>query len=84
MVKRSSYEVKKDILSAVKEKSATYAHLERKVNTGYRTIKNNCEELKEFGQLEIKKEKHISNGREANVVSITALGMKSLEKSKKK
>ena len=83
MPKRSSYELKKEILLAVKEKPATYATLERKINTGFRTIKNNCQELKEFGQLEIKEVKHPSNGKPASIISITTEGNLFLAKIKK-
>ena len=81
MSKRSSYKIKKDILWVIKEKSATYAELERKVDTGYRTIKSNCEELEGFGQVEVKKiPKHPSNGRRAFLVSITESGTNFMKK----
>ena len=48
MAKRSSYEIKEKIMIAVREKPATYAELERKVNTAYRSIKSNCEELSDL------------------------------------
>ncbi len=82
-MKRSSYEIKKRILSVVKEKSATYAQLERKVNTGYRSIKANCEELELYGQIEIKTIKeHPANNRPSTVVSITDKGLETLQKKK--
>ncbi len=85
MSKRSSYNIKKDILHHLQEQPATYAILERKVNTGYRTIKANCQELQDFGQVTIKTiKKHPSNGRAAHVVSITAQGSQFLQKQKKK
>ena len=81
MLKRSSYTIKEKILLTVKEKPATYAQLERKVNTGYRTIKANCEELAYFGQIDIKEAKdHEANGRPFHVVSITEKGMETLKK----
>lgn len=82
MSKRSSYNIKERILSSVKEKSATYAILERKVNTGYRTIKANCEELERFGQIEIKEQEHPANGKLSHVVSITDKGLDTLKKKK--
>lgn len=85
MVKRSSYEIKQKILLKVKEQDVSYANLERNINTGFRTIKANCEELKDFGQINIKKiEKHPSNGRTAYIVSITKQGINFLNKAKKK
>lgn len=80
MAKRSSYTIKKQILLKVKEKPATYAELERKVNTGYRSIKSNCEELKEYDFVEIEKVIDPANGRPSNVVKITEKGLKQLKK----
>lgn len=83
MTKRSSYKIKKAILEKVREKPATYADLERKINTGYRTVKNNCEELKDFGHIDIQKSIHPANKKESNVVNITETGMKFLLKQGK-
>ena len=81
MPKRSSYDIKRKILLAVKEKSLTYAQLERKVNTGFRTIKANCEELEDFGTVKIDKlEKHPANARVFYKISITKQGMEYLDK----
>lgn len=82
MSKRSSYEIKKKILLALKDKSLSYAQLERKINTGFRTIKSNCQELEQFGQVKIDKIKHPATGRTAYIVSITKQGLKFLEKSR--
>lgn len=84
MAKRSSYIIKEKILHLLKESSATYAQLERKANTGYRTIKMNCEELEKFGQVSIDKiERHESNGKPSYKVSITESGKKTLHKKVK-
>ena len=81
MAKRSSYAIKEKILLLVKEKPATYASLERKVNTGYRTVKANCEELEKFNLIDIKMAKeHETNGRPFHVVSITEKGLETLKK----
>jgi len=82
MKKRSSYEIKSKIILTIREKPTTYAKLERKLNTGYRTIKANCKELEQFGQVEIKTIKHPSNGKKAYIVSITKLGIRFLDKKK--
>ena len=82
MSKRSSYDIKEKILLSVKEKSATYATLERKVNTGYRTIKSNCEELEHFNQIKIEERTHPANGKPAHIVSITDKGLETLKKKK--
>lgn len=79
MPKRSSYAIKKQILHKVKEKPATYAELERKVNTGYRTVKVNCEELKDYNFIEIEKVIDPANGRPSNVVKITEKGLKQIK-----
>jgi len=79
-MKRSSYQIKKQILLKVKEKPASYAELERKVNTGYRTIKANCEELNDYNFIEIDKVIDPANGRPSNVVKITEKGLKTLKK----
>jgi len=82
MTKRGSQDIKKLILKILdKEGNLTFAQLERKLNTGFRTIKANCEELEEFGAVSIiKKEKHEATGRAYFLVSITAQGRKILEK----
>ena len=67
----------------VKEKEATYAELERKLSTGYRTLKSNCEELEDYDLLEIKTIKeHPANGRPSHFVRITEKGIKTLKKKK--
>ncbi|MBI4738863.1 hypothetical protein HY772_04840 [Candidatus Woesearchaeota archaeon] len=84
MPKRRSYEIKEKILLLVREKPLTYAELERKVNTGYRSIESNCEELEHYGQVKIDYiPKHPSNGRPAHQVIIAEQGRVSLKKGKK-
>lgn len=78
MPKRSSFQIKKSILACVRERPFSLAELERKINTGYRTVKANCEELELLGDVKIQAEKHKANGRKAYVVSITAQGLKLL------
>lgn len=81
MPKRSSSEIKKDILYAVKEKPASYAELERKVNTGYRSIKLNVDELAMFGQVKVTRiKRNPANGKPSYSVSITKQGIESLKK----
>ena len=78
-MKRSSYQIKKQILLKIKEKPASYAELERKVNTGYRSIKSNCEELKDYDFIQIEKVMDPANGRPSHVVKITEKGLKQLK-----
>lgn len=80
MGKRQSIDIKRKILSFVKSKHLTFAQLERKVNTGYRIIKSNCEELTGFGLLKISKEINPTNGQISNVVKITPRGIEYLKK----
>ena len=84
MSKRHSYEIIGNLLLRVKEKEATYSELERNLNTGYRTIKTNCELLEKLGQVKItRKDRHPMNGRETYVVSLTGEGMKSVKNFEK-
>ena len=82
MSKRKSADIKKKILDCLKKEQLTYAQLERKVNTGFRTIKSNCEEMESYGFVSIKKiEKHESNSRPSFLISITEDGRSFLKKS---
>ncbi len=81
MSKRSSFEIKEKMLKCLKLSSMTYAQLERKINTGFETIKANCEELEKFGFVEIKKiEKHARNGRFYFQIKITENGLNFIKK----
>lgn len=81
MSKRSSFDIKERILKNLKSSSLSYAQLERKINTGFETIKSNCEELEKFGFVEIKKiEKHERNGRSYFQIKITEKGIDFLNK----
>lgn len=85
MAKRSSYDIKEKILMLVKEKPETYAHLERKLSTGFRTIKNNCKELEKLGLLNVQEQgKNPANGRPYFQVSLTNQGMKLVDGKKSK
>jgi hypothetical protein len=83
MAKRSSYDIQTKILGVVKEEECSYAGLERKLSTGYRTIKLNCDQLESYGQIKIKKiEKNPSNGKPSYLISITKEGIETLSKKK--
>lgn len=80
MSKRSSFDIKKKILELVKSPK-TFAELERKVNTGFVTIKENCEELEKFGFIKITKmSKHEKNGKPYFEIKITEQGINFLKK----
>ena len=81
MYKRSSFEIKKKILFLLKSGDLTYAQLERKTNTGFRTIKNNCDELESYGFIGIEKnEKHPKSGKPFSMIKITENGREFLKK----
>ncbi len=85
MAKRSSYEILRKLLLRVRDGEATYAELERKLSTGYRTVKANCELLEALGQVKVRTvERHPLNGRESYTVSITQDGVESLRRMKEK
>ncbi len=81
MLKRTSIEIKKKILGAIKEKPLSFAKLERRIDTGFRTIKSNSLELESFGFVKIEKiKKHSANGRPSFLVKITSRGIEFLNK----
>ncbi len=81
-MKRTSFDIKKKILSLLKQEPMSYAQLERKTNTGFVTIKNNCEELEIYGFLRIGKSKnHPKNGKGYSVINITEKGLGFLKKN---
>ena len=85
MSKRQNVEIIEKLLLKLKERDATFAELERSLNTGYNTIKKNCQLLQKLGQLNItRKEKHPKNGRETYIVSLTSEGAKSINNFKKR
>ena len=78
MSKRCSFEIRKKILQFIKEKSLTFAQLERKVNTNSDTIRKDCRELEFYKMISIKQEKHPKNGRLSYKVSITKIGKEAI------
>jgi len=71
-MKRKPLEIKKKILEILSsERKISIKKLERKVNTNYQSILNNCEELEYFGFVKISKISQGSlNGREYLVVEL--------------
>jgi len=81
MSKRSSFNIKKKILGLIKSSPMTLAQLERKVNTGFNTIKSNCQELESYEFIKIeKKEKHPKSGKPYFQIKITEKGLEYLKK----
>ncbi|MEM4397443.1 MAG: hypothetical protein QW757_02330 [Candidatus Woesearchaeota archaeon] len=84
-MKRKSYEIKDQIILSIKEGTVSYAKLERKIDTGFITIKNSCEELSRYGLIKIeKKDKHSSNGKPYYEISLTEQGIEYAKKIEKK
>ncbi|HYD02858.1 MAG TPA: winged helix-turn-helix domain-containing protein [Alphaproteobacteria bacterium] len=81
MTKRASYEIRKEILLALKEEPMVYSKLERKIDTNPNTIKSHCKALEEDGFVKITKtEKDPSNGKPSYKVSLTPQGLKRIKK----
>ena len=82
MTKRATRDIKMLILKTLnKEGDLTFAQLERKTNTGFITIKANCEELQHYSFVSIlKKDKHSATGRPYFLVSITKEGKRIINK----
>lgn len=81
MPKRTSYEVERKVLMVLREGPESLARLERKVNTGYRTVKAICEKLETYGIVEINTlQRHPKNGRPSHTVKITSQGRTALGK----
>jgi DNA-binding Lrp family transcriptional regulator len=81
MIKRKYEEIQDKLLMILREEPMTYAKLERKMNTGFRTVKMHVENLEKLGILKIDTiDEHPSNGRKSYKVSITTLGRKNIKK----
>ena len=62
--RRTALEIKKKILSLLKEKERSLRELETKVDTNFNTIKTQIKELEYFGLIKvIKHDKNDKNGR---------------------
>jgi predicted transcriptional regulator len=82
-MKRSSYDIRNNILMIVKEETMKYSHLERRLHTSYRTVRRHCDELEKEGMVKIHKiDKDPANGSESFEVEITEHGLKTLKNMK--
>jgi len=59
---------------AIRDKGHIISHLEKKMNTGYRTVRTICDDLVLMGFAKIEEKKHPSNGRSSFSVSLTEEG----------
>ena len=85
MAKRSSYDIRIDIITVVREGEFPLSKIEKKVDTNYYTVKKICEDLADLELVKIRKiEKDPANGKPSYHVSITQKGRDYLEKVKSK
>ncbi|MCH7523921.1 MAG: hypothetical protein IIC74_02645 [Bacteroidetes bacterium] len=76
-MKRSPLELKKDIIKLLREKERSLRELDIKVNCGYRTILNQCEELRFLGIVKLTKHKRSAKtGRPYSTAELTGYGKK--------
>ena len=73
-MKRKPLEIKKKIIEILKkEGEVSIKKLEKKVNTNYQTILNNCEELEYFGIIKTRKTYEESvNGKSYRVAELVS------------
>lgn len=77
--------MKKDILSAlIKNKTLTFAQLEKKTNSNWKTIRAHCYELEVFNCVILKEMKsHTRNNKPYTEICITEQGINILKKLEK-
>lgn len=84
-MKRTSYKIKEQILSLVKEQPYKYTELQRKIGTNYNSVKAHCEDLEDSEEVSVEYiPSDPANGRPAYKVQITERGIKTLENKKKR
>lgn len=77
-----SLKIKKKILTALIEgKSLTYAQLEKKVKTNWKSIRAHCQELQIFECVKIQeKQHHKINNRSYTQITITKKGQEVIQR----
>lgn len=78
MPRKSRQNVRREILRKLKERGKlTYTEIQRSLSTNYDSVKENCEELKDYGLIKIEeKQKHPRNNHTYFQVSLTENGEK--------
>jgi predicted transcriptional regulator len=77
MPKRTTYEIRDNIVMIIKDGEYFLSKLEKKVKTNFLTVKRICSDLELLGLVKINRiEKHPSNGKESYNISITEQGRK--------
>ncbi|MBI2101771.1 hypothetical protein HYT53_04115 [Candidatus Woesearchaeota archaeon] len=85
MAKKTSYEIKKDIILVLREKRASYTKIQTKLSTNYDSVKNNIKELEDYGFVKVeKKEHHAKNGKYYFEAELTQKGHELARKYKDK
>ena len=82
---RNSLILKKSILNILKDgQPHTYAELEKKVNSNWKTIRSHCKELELFDCIMTeKKQSHARNNKPYFEITIKKKGLEALEKLSK-
>lgn len=80
MVLLESDRIKLNILKLLKEKEMTFGGLRTRTNTGFKTIKNNCEFLEKIGFVKMEKKVVGDRGREITFIKLTEMGKEYQEK----
>ena len=77
MSQKKRQNVRKGIIRSLsKESPLTYTQLQRKLSTNYRSVQENCDELKSYGIISIEsKKKHPRNKHDYFEVSLTKEGI---------
>lgn len=74
-MKRSPIEIKKQIIKLLKAGKRSLRDLDIRVNCGYRTVINQCEELEYLGIVKlVKHSRNPKTGRPYTSVELTAYG----------
>ena len=85
MGKRSSYEVRNEILLTVREKPLKLSGVQRKIGTNFNTVKSHCQDLEDSEEVKIITNPHDpATGRISFLIEITGKGLKTLENKQKR
>lgn len=86
MSKKTRQNVRTGILEKLGErKTLTYTQIQKALSTNYLSVRENCEELENYGLIKVEKiENHPRNGHVSNEVSLTENGMRVTQNIKKK
>lgn len=85
MSEKKRQKVREGILKKLNERKVlTYTQIQKSLSTNYRSVKENCEELENYGLIKIERiENHPRNGHASNEVSLTENGIKAAKKIEK-